>query len=188
MKFYSQSEDSSSKDYSGIGILVSNALVIVYAMVENLDPGPMMVIYWAQSVIIGFFNFFRILLLKSFSTEGFTSNGTRVPETSKGKWSTALFFAVIDKDSLFHPFQNRPTGSPGIEGVRWFQDERRLTGIPSHRLSIANGLSFYSLVDKSPNQGNSRAAGGVTFRQLRFQQLGHKVFSCSKISEDSLKL
>jgi hypothetical protein len=94
VKFYSQSEDSSSKDYSGIGILISNALVIVYAMVENLDPGPMMVIYWAQSVIIGFFHFFRILLLKSFSTEGFTSNGTRVPETSKGKWSTALFFAV----------------------------------------------------------------------------------------------
>jgi len=26
--------------------------------------------------------------------------------------------AIIDKDSLFHPFRTRPTGSPGIEGVR----------------------------------------------------------------------
>jgi hypothetical protein len=25
---------------------------------------------------------------------------------------------VIDKDSLFHPFRTRPTGRPGIEGVR----------------------------------------------------------------------
>lgn len=94
MRFYKTSEESNSKDYSGIGILVSNILVIIYAMIDDWDLSSMMLIYWMQSVFIGFFHFFRILLLKNFSTEGFTSNGAPVPESAKGKWSTALFFAV----------------------------------------------------------------------------------------------
>ena len=94
MKLYNDSEGSKSKDYSGIGIIITNVLVILYAVIDDWDPGSMMLIYWVQSVIIGFFHFFRILLLRSFCTEGFTSNGQPVPETAKVKWSTALFFAV----------------------------------------------------------------------------------------------
>ncbi len=94
MRLYKETVETPSKDYSGIGILLSNVLAIVYALIAGWDLGAMMGVYWVQSVIIGFFHFFRILLLKSFSTEGFTSNGQRVPETSAGKRSTAFFFAV----------------------------------------------------------------------------------------------
>ncbi len=76
MKFYKESAETSSKGYSGIGIL-RNVLVLICALIERWDLGSMMVIHWAQSVIIGFFNFLRILLLRSFSTEGFTSKGAR---------------------------------------------------------------------------------------------------------------
>ncbi len=94
VQFYNQSGETTSKDYSGIGILVSNVLAVVFALIDGWGLGNLMLIYWWQSVLIGFFHFFRIILLKSFCTEGFTSNGTRVPETNKGKFSTAVFFAV----------------------------------------------------------------------------------------------
>lgn len=94
MKLYKDAVETKSKDYSGAGILVSNVLVIVFAMIEGWSLGSMMVIYWVQSVVIGIFHVFRMLLLRSFCTEGFTSNGTRVPENAKGKWSTAVFFAI----------------------------------------------------------------------------------------------
>ena len=50
--------------------------------------------YWIQSVIIGWYARRRMLALAQFSTEGFTSNGRRVPEDDTGKRSTANFFAL----------------------------------------------------------------------------------------------
>ncbi|MDF1656896.1 MAG: DUF6498-containing protein [Verrucomicrobiales bacterium] len=94
VQLYNSSVETRSKDYSGIGILLSNFVVIIFAMIEDWDLSSMMFIYWFQSVIIGFFHFFRILCLRKFCTDGFTSNGKPVPANSKGKWSTALFFAV----------------------------------------------------------------------------------------------
>ncbi len=99
VKFCKDTPETNSKDYSGIGILLSNVLVIIYALVDGWDLPLMMVIYWAQSVIIGIFHFFRILLLRSFSTDGSRATATR-PETAEGKRSTALFFAV--HYGLFH--------------------------------------------------------------------------------------
>lgn len=86
--------------FSGLGIVLSNLFAIVLALWQDWDLRPMLAIYWAQSVIIGIFNFCRILKLRDFSTEGFTSNGKRVPETPKGKRSTAFFFAL--HYGLFH--------------------------------------------------------------------------------------
>lgn len=121
MKFCKDTPETNSKDYSGIGILLSNVLVIAYALVDGWDLPLMMVIYWAQSVIIGIFHFFRILLLRSFSTDGFTSNGQRVPETAEGKRSTALFFAV--HYGLFHlvyaVFLFLPHAKEVGEGLFW---------------------------------------------------------------------
>lgn len=94
MHFYRDSVEKASGDFSGIGILLGNVFAVVWALKAGWDLTEMMGIYWAQSVIIGFFHFFRILMLRSFSTEGFTSNGSRVPETRKGKISTAIFFAI----------------------------------------------------------------------------------------------
>ena len=86
--------EAKTGDYSGLAILLSNAFTIGLAIFQNWDLRPLLMIYWAQSAIIGVFSFFRMVLLKKFSTEGLKSNGKAVPETSKGKWSTAIFFAV----------------------------------------------------------------------------------------------
>jgi hypothetical protein len=94
LKLYRETPAAPSKGYSGIAILISNVLVIIYTMVDGWDIGLMMIIYWTQSVIIGFFHLFRIQLLRSFCTKGFTSNGQPVPEPPAGKWSTAIFLAV----------------------------------------------------------------------------------------------
>ncbi len=112
---------TNSKDYSGIGILLSNLLVIAYALIDDWDLFLMMEIYWAQSILIGIFHFIRILLLRSFSTDGFTSNGKRIPETAAGKRSTAFFFAA--HFGLFHlvyaVFLFLPRGPLFVEGGIW---------------------------------------------------------------------
>jgi len=50
-----------SRDYSGIGILLSNAPAIVVAMIQNWNLGPLLVVSWVQSVTIGVFNFHRMM-------------------------------------------------------------------------------------------------------------------------------
>jgi len=130
---------------------VSNVVAIVLAMVDGWGLGPLMIIYWAQSVIIGFFHFFRILLLRSFCTEGFTSNGQRVPESPAGKWSTALFFAV--HYGFFHLVYiifivGFATGSGG--GGSWFL-------FTVLGFLFGHGYSFYQNVksdlERRPNLG-----------------------------------
>lgn len=151
MRFYRDSEAPASKDYSGIGILLSNVVAIVFAMIDDWGLGPLMIIYWAQSVIIGFFHFFRILLLRTFCTEGFTSNGQRVPESPAGKWSTALFFAV--HYGFFHLVYiifivGFATGSGG--GGSWFF-------LSVLGFLVGHGYSFYQNVksdlEHRPNLG-----------------------------------
>lgn len=51
-------------------------------------------IYWAQSLVIGVANIFRILSLDRFSTEFFTSHGVPVHPTPETKWRVAAQFAM----------------------------------------------------------------------------------------------
>lgn len=83
-----------SSDFSGGYLLISNLVSIVLAIVFSWELFHLLIVYWFQSVAIGISNFFRMLRLRDFCTEGFTSNGRPVPETKAGKISTALFFAV----------------------------------------------------------------------------------------------
>ena len=75
-------------------LLLSNAGTLVAALLLHWDFGWMLWPYWIQSVIIGYYARKRMLGLAKFSTEGFTSNGQRVPEDESGKRSTANFFAL----------------------------------------------------------------------------------------------
>lgn len=79
---------------SSWGIIVSNLAVIFFAIVDKLSAVDVMWVYWIQSVIIGIINFFRILLLKNFSTKGFKSNNKNLPPTKATKISTAIFFLL----------------------------------------------------------------------------------------------
>lgn len=83
------------KKFSTLSLIFSNLIVIVFAVVDNLSAVDILWIYWTQSVIIGIFNFIKILSLKEFSTEGFRQGGKQVQPTKATKISTAIFF-------LFH--------------------------------------------------------------------------------------
>ena len=61
-------------------------------MKENWDISTIIWIYWFQSVIIGLFNFTRIL--QEFSTEGFKINDNPAPPTTSTKIFTACFFLL----------------------------------------------------------------------------------------------
>ena len=75
-------------------IILSNVVSIVMAVVQNWDIGLIMWAYWAQSVIIGAINVYRILSLKEFTTDGMKQNGKPVPETMGAKAGVAGFFAM----------------------------------------------------------------------------------------------
>ena len=84
---------STLNDFSTWLLIFSNLLVIAFAVIENWDLLTLMWIYWFQSVIIGFFNFIRILTLKDFSTKDFHINNKPVKATKGVKIFTAFFFA-----------------------------------------------------------------------------------------------
>jgi len=77
---------------SATSLIVANLITIVLAIYEGWNLQELMLIYWSQSVIIGYFSIRRMLDLKQFSTEGFKSNGVRPPENEATKQSTAMFF------------------------------------------------------------------------------------------------
>jgi len=75
-------------------LLLANTVTLAAALLLDWDAGWLLWPYWIQSVVIGVYARKRMLALVRFSTEGFTSNGKRVPEDDSGKRSTANFFAV----------------------------------------------------------------------------------------------
>ncbi len=87
-------------DPSTLALLVSNVIVIAFAIIEHWNLITLLWIYWAQSVIIGVFNVFKILDLTRFSTNGFYVNGKPVDPTEGAKRQTAVFFAL--HYGLFH--------------------------------------------------------------------------------------
>ncbi len=80
-------------DPSTVLLLFSNLSTIFFAVTLGWSLLTLMWIYWIQSVIIGIFNFFRILSLKDFSTKGFYIGGRPVSSTASSKVITAVFFA-----------------------------------------------------------------------------------------------
>jgi hypothetical protein len=108
---------------STLSLVFSNLLVILFAIVDNLSAREVLWMYWIQSVIIGLFNFIKILSLKEFSTEGFKQGNKSVPNTKAAKISTAIFF--LFHYGFFHliyamflgvfsDFSNASSGGTGI--------------------------------------------------------------------------
>lgn len=77
-------------DTSAIALILANVLTIVFAVVQKWDITDVIWIYWAQSLIIGLFNFLRILDLENFSTEGYDDLRPRIKMNMKNQM--ALFF------------------------------------------------------------------------------------------------
>jgi len=89
MKFFNNLDKSTKS------LIFSNLVTILIAVIQQWDLTPLLIIYWGQSVIIGFFNWRRILNFKKFSTKNFTINHHSVQPTQKTKREVAWFF-------LFH--------------------------------------------------------------------------------------
>ena len=83
-----------ASDMSAWSLVLSNAFTVLLAVIQRWDLLSIMLIYWCQSVIIGFFNVIRILELKNFSTEGLKINGRPVDPTTSTKIQVAVFFAL----------------------------------------------------------------------------------------------
>jgi len=79
---------------SARSLVIANLIAIALALLEGWDLDELMLIYWAQSVIIGIFSFRRMLDLKEFSVEGMRQNGRVMQANEATKKSTAWFFAV----------------------------------------------------------------------------------------------
>ncbi|MHC4109626.1 MAG: DUF6498-containing protein, partial [Planctomycetota bacterium] len=79
-------------DLSLWALIISNLIVIVWALIEGWQFAIVVWVYWSQSVAIGALWFFKILTLKEFSTKGFTINEKAVKPTTDTKSHTAFFF------------------------------------------------------------------------------------------------
>ena len=81
-------------------LLLSNILTIIFALTGQWDLLIIMSGYWLQSVIIGFFNFLRIINLKDFSVKDFEINDRPTKAVKNTKIFVAFFFAF--HYGLFH--------------------------------------------------------------------------------------
>ena len=81
-------------DLSLLILIISNLITIILAITQHWNLISIMWIFWVQSVIIGIFNFIRILTLKEFSTKNFKINDHSVEPTESTKKFTAFFFLI----------------------------------------------------------------------------------------------
>jgi len=88
------------KHISTVSLILTNLFIIFNAFFETINLYAIMWVYWSQSVIIGAFNFLRILQLKEFTTKGFRINGRPAKPTKGTKSFTAFFFLI--HYGLFH--------------------------------------------------------------------------------------
>lgn len=114
---------------SARGLVASNAITLVAALVFGWAPAWLMWTYWVQSVIVGVYARRRMLELAGFSTEGFTSNDEPVPETEQGKRDTAGFFTL--HYGAFH-----------LGYLAFLLAEHRVAGAWNALVLVACGVSF----------------------------------------------
>ena len=81
-------------DRSTVVLLLSNLLTIALAIYQHWDVFVLLWVYWGQSVIIGYFNYRRIMDLNKFSTAGFLINDQPVKPTRETQHLAALFFVL----------------------------------------------------------------------------------------------
>jgi len=84
----------SQKKSTVTSLIFANIAVLSLALIQSWDVSLIIWTYWLQSVIIGIFQFFKILRLKNFSTKNFKINGQSVKPTKSTKVQTAFFFAL----------------------------------------------------------------------------------------------
>lgn len=87
-------------DHSVSLLIFSNLIIIFFAIFENWNLITIMFIYWCQSIIIGIFNFLKIINLKDFTTNGLSIGNSPAKPTMSTKYFIAFFFLI--HYSMFH--------------------------------------------------------------------------------------
>lgn len=87
------SQEPLVKDGSIWSLLAANVLVLVISYLEDWSLANMLLVYCAQSLVIGVSYFMRMLSLDKFSTKNFKINNRSVKPTKATKIQTAIFFA-----------------------------------------------------------------------------------------------
>ncbi|XOV84487.1 MAG: DUF6498-containing protein [bacterium] len=75
-------------------LLAINVIALATAIWQGWSLAELMLIYWAQSLIIGASYVLRISRLGNYSTQGFRINGRSVKPNAATKRKTAFFFCV----------------------------------------------------------------------------------------------
>ncbi len=75
-------------------LLAINIIALATAIWQGWSLAELMLIYWAQSLIIGASYVLRISRLGNYSTEGFRMNGRSVKPNAATKRKTAFFFCI----------------------------------------------------------------------------------------------
>jgi len=81
-------------DGSVVALIGANLIAIILAVIEGWDLHELLLVYWSQSVIIGYFNVRRMLALDKFSVEGLSQNGRNLTATRETQKSISGFFAL----------------------------------------------------------------------------------------------
>lgn len=82
--------DQFRSDRFVVPLILSNLMTMAWALFKSWRIVDVMLVYWVQSIIIGYYNYHRVMDLKKFSTENFTING-RQPEPPPERKSALLF-------------------------------------------------------------------------------------------------
>ncbi len=86
--------DQFRSDRSVVPLILSNLLTMAWALFESWRIVDVMLVYWVQSVVIGYYNYHGVMDLKKFSTENFTINGRQPEPTPETKKRVAVFFTL----------------------------------------------------------------------------------------------
>jgi len=134
---------------SVLSLLASNAVLIIWALIEHWPLPFVICVYWAQSVIIGIFWFFTILtygnIRVSYGVDGYEEHSTVKPINRAGvACAFALHYGVFHAFYLFWmlralllPMMDRMSGSSG-------DAEISMSDFPLWTLIIFAGIFFVS--------------------------------------------
>ncbi|MBL7154063.1 MAG: hypothetical protein ISS79_10115 [Phycisphaerae bacterium] len=132
---------------SVLSLLASNAVLIIWALIERWPLPFVICVYWAQSVIIGIFWFLTILtygrIYKSCSVDGYEEYSTLKPTDRAG---AALIFAL--HYGVFHAFylfwMLRSLLLPMMNRMSGGDAEISISDFPLWTLLIFTGIFFIS--------------------------------------------
>ena len=138
-------------DPSVLSLLGSNAVLIIWALIERWPLPFVLCVYWAQSVIIGIFWFFTILtygrVYKSHDAEGYEEYSTLKPtDRARVALGFALHYGMIHAAYFFFMLQERLL--PILERMSGSDVEITVSDFPLGTLLIFSGIFFVVPTEK----------------------------------------